>query len=274
MDHYYWLHLHVHEPGADPGADADESASLLPRPCRDWIFTVLALMMQAVLPAREGEGAGYEHAHAHASREVENIWVPSRAAVNGGGGDGGRWRFEARRRVFELSARRGEEGRVVRDGGVSVGWNRMWLLERALELKQRWERVEPLPMSLAVELERQLVVLLRQVGVEKVDDEWLDWDFEFPEYSGESVSRDGQGAYVPWTGFPPVQEETASTLSSGQGQAQAMATQVARGGGGGPRGSSGRRPIKYFTVSEVGEMVSDDPSGPNWALLPDGQGRL
>ncbi|KAK3294383.1 uncharacterized protein B0H64DRAFT_400579 [Chaetomium fimeti] len=52
-----------------------------------------------------------------------------------------------------------------------------------------------------------------------------------------------------------------------------MAAQVVGGGSGaGPRGSGRRWPTKYFTVSEVGEMISDDPSGANWALLPDNQG--
>lgn len=210
---YYWLHVYA------PGAD--EPAPLLPRP--DWLFTVLALMMQAVLAVRDA--VGYERE----SREVENMWVPSRAAVGVAGGGG--WRFEARRKAWK------ELGRVVelparhRDG-VRVG-NRMWLLERLRELKQEWERFEPLLLPLAVEVERQLVVLLRQAGLEKVDDEWLDWDFEFPEYSDELVCWDAQGGYVPWTGFPPVQEASPGTPGSGQGKAQVMAAQVSRGGGDG-----------------------------------------
>ncbi|KAH6856166.1 hypothetical protein B0I37DRAFT_366715 [Chaetomium sp. MPI-CAGE-AT-0009] len=127
-----------------------------------------------------------------------------------------------------------------------------------------WEGVEPLPLPLAVEVERLLVGLFGQVVFEKANEEWLDWDFEFPEYSAELVCRDAQGVYVPWMEFSPVQGDEAQT--------QAMAVQVVGGGGGGPRGSSGQRPTRYFTVSEVGEMISDGPAGANWALLPNGQG--
>ncbi|KAK4044120.1 hypothetical protein C8A01DRAFT_31721 [Parachaetomium inaequale] len=246
---YYWLRQHAPRPADWQSLD------------RDWVYAVLALMMQAVLPAREG--TGYEHE----SREVQNTWFPSKeaAAVQGGV----KWRFPEKRRVwtelrhvYELPKRH-MEGKMLRDdagGGDRYVSNRLWLLEQALEVKQRWERIVPMPEVLARELERELASLFQQEGFEKVDEEWLDWGFQMPAYSGNLATRDDQGAYIPWNGFP------------GLGQVQANVAQVAGQDRRGSRARGGWRPTKYFTVSEVGERISDNPTEANWALLPDDQG--
>lgn len=248
---FYWMHQH----GARP-ADAGF-------PPRDWVYGALALMMQAVLPARDEIG------YPHDSREVDNAWFPSRAASRAGSD---RWRFPARRTVWtELRpvyslperhrvghAERDEDGNVV--GYMS---NRLWLLERALEIKQELEGVEPLPLPLADALEQELASLFRQAAFEVEDEDWLEWRFEFPVYSGQLVTRDMEGMYTPW----PAQEgsfgDAAGPVGVGQGNIEARPVQV------NPRrrglmGGMGRQPRKHYTVSQVGER--------NWALMPDEHG--
>jgi hypothetical protein len=255
---YYFLCLHQRTP-----FDA-------PNPARDWVFVVLALMMQAVLPARtEGVGLPYP------SRTVENTWFPSRAAAQAGN-DG--WRFAARRtvypewrKVFELGlrhhdpvVRRDESGEVV-----EYVRKRTWLLMKAVEVKQQWEGVEPVPRPLAVAVEMELRSLLDQDGFVKMEDEWLDWGFAFPEYSGELVITDERGVYVPW-----VELGQGGGASSGAGPAQGhvRVAQSVRRDKGGSKGHVKQPQPKYFTVSEVGERISDDAAGTNWALLLDDQG--
>jgi hypothetical protein len=155
------------------------------------------------------------------------------------------------------------EGKMLKDdaGGDRYVGNRVWLLEQALEAKQRWERIVPIPEALGQELDRELAALFKQASWDKVDEEWLDWGFRMPAYSGNLTTRDDQGAYIPWSGFP-----------GGPGPVQANVAQLAGQDRRGSRARGGWRPTKYYTVSEVGERISDDPTEANWALLPDDQG--
>ncbi len=238
-------------------------------PRRDWLFQVLALMMLAVLPARD-----YAGDFVYGSREALNVWTPSQAAVGSGQGV---WRFAARRRVYE--SRRGlyvlperhEQGHFLTNelGQQQYMGNRLWLLHMALDMKQQGEGTEPLPAALAAALNRELQSLLAQASFLRQDEEWLDWGFEFPAYSEELVTVDEQGGYVPW-GLP-------AGLGAGNwgpgGHMQAMAAQVL-GQPWPPPVTRGREPWTktHFTVSEVGERISDQPGGTNWALAPDDQG--
>ena len=253
---YYYMDLRKAQPG-----DAEY-------PERDWVFAVLGLMMQAVMPARE-DAAGYEYG----SREAGNVWTPSRAAVDSGQGG---WRFEARRRVYEKAGRvytlskRHQEGHLRENeyGEEEYVGNRLYLLAVALLLKQQGEGTRPVPAALAAALTRELQSLFGQAAYEKDDDEWLDWGFEFPAYSEQLVTVDEEGGYVPWGGLP------AAPVGFGPGGHMiAMAAQV-RGQRWPPPVTRGKEPWlkNYFTVSEVGERISHGGGGTNWALAPDDEG--
>ncbi|KAL2190085.1 hypothetical protein L209DRAFT_156586 [Thermothelomyces heterothallicus CBS 203.75] len=262
----YWLNCHLARDGID---------ARLPR--RDWLFAVLALMMQAALPARRG--AGYEHD----SREVANTWFPSRAALARGEGA---WRFAPTRTVWRELGRlyhlpdRHLKGHTEKDehGEVVVYQSsRLWLLERALEIMQDREAVEPLPMALSMELERELQSLFQQDASEKTIEEWLDWSFKFPEYTGNLMKKNEYAVYVPWTGYPTVQgapgPASGPSGHPGQGQAHAMAAQVGGRKKHGLGSLHAPAPTRYFTVSEVGEATLNDPTGTSHlALLPDDTG--
>jgi hypothetical protein len=240
-----------------------------PNPARDWVFTVLALMMQAVLPARL-EGVGLEYP----SRMVDNTWFPSRAATQARNDT---WRFARQRtvypqlrKVFELGKRHHEPYVRRNENGEVVEYvrNRTRLLLRAMEVKQHWERLVPIPRSLAEAVDMELRALLDQDGF-GMDEEWLDWGFVFPEYSEELVSTGRQGMSVPWVG---VGQGGGAPSGGGPAQGHAHMAQIVGRGKGGSKGRVKQPRTGYFTVSEVGEKISDERTGPNWALLSDDQG--
>ncbi|KAL2164868.1 hypothetical protein VTH06DRAFT_164 [Thermothelomyces fergusii] len=262
MDH--WFNFHETREGVD---------GLFPR--RDWVFAVLAVLMQAVLPARH-EGV-FEVPH----RVVVNTWFPSQAALAGGEGT---WRFAPVRIIlrelaseFNLPDRHleghvetGENGEVVRQKS-----SRMWLLEMALNMIREREVTEPLPMALSKALEEEVRSLFLQHTFEKKDEEWLDWGFKFPTYDRHLMRKNEHGMYVPWTGYNPTMAQGAPGSASDPSAhpAQARAAQV---GGGRMRQDLGSpdapTPTRYFTVSEVGDTTLNEPTGTSLALLPDGMG--
>ncbi|KAK4096089.1 hypothetical protein N658DRAFT_459306 [Parathielavia hyrcaniae] len=152
---------------------------------------------------------------------------------------------------------RDENGDVVRHMG-----NREWLLEEALKEKERAERFEPLPRPLAEALERELRSLFQQALFEKMEDEWLDWGFEFPEYSDELVTTDEVGDYVPWF----------ELAAAAQAQGHAHRAQLVRRKRDRFKTRAWLPKTKYFTVSEVAENRSDSRTLTNWGLLPDEEG--
>jgi len=254
----YWLTDYRPVPGRDEGY-----------PLCDWVYTVLALMAQAVLPARKGAGWEYEW------REVGNVWTPSKGAVAGGCDQ---WVFEPVRKVREQAQRvyslgdRHQVGHAVRwdaDGNVEEYQdNRLYLLEKALEMKQHFDGMSPLPVGLAEALDLELKSLFVQAGTygenPKCIDEWLDWGFEFPVYSEDWTTVGADGTYIPWP-----------EAVGGHGQAapaQGGQVMAAQAGDRRSKSRAGGLRTKYFTVSEVGERVSNDPSGTNWALLADNHG--
>jgi hypothetical protein len=257
---YHCLHEHQMRPGLDQ-----------PWPRTMWFYAALSLMMQAVLPGRDSTvGKDYRF------RVAKNVWFPSQACVQA---RNNRWEFPEERNVYESHSRIYYMYKR-HTGGVN---HRIWLLERARNIMLDQTAVYPVPALLLYAMEWELQRLLQQAAFEVVDnDEWLDWEFELPPYRKDFVTThedpQGQGLFmVPWQGYPggwPQPGDQALELSPrAPPMMQAMAARVVSEGAVRVPGRRGtRRPTTYFTVSEVGEMMSDDRTGPNWALLPDGQG--
>lgn len=247
----------------------DWRAGAMPR--SQWLYAVLTHMMQAVLPAR-AEAAESEYD----SREVPNAWFPSRAAEEAGVP----WRFPATHTVWEREERMWALPRrhqVSRGEGLS---NRLWLLERALELFKEAGMVFPIPEPLSRAVETEVQSLFRQAAFEAAEGEWLDFVFEFPEYSRTMTTRDGSGDYLPFDWSAPTQFDEegdfdiSSPSSPTETQERAAKVFTSTRGSWSSRGSRQRQLTKYFTVSEVGENASDDRHGTNWGLLRDGQGAM
>ncbi|KAK3307400.1 uncharacterized protein B0T15DRAFT_177191 [Chaetomium strumarium] len=254
---YHYLNDHQMRRGLDE-----------PWPRTMWFYAALTAMMRAVLPGRETT-VGRDHPF----RVAKNVWFPSQACVQA---RNNRWEPPATRNVYQGSSRM-YYMYERHPGGVN---NRIWLLEQARDIVRGQIAVSPVPTPLAYALETEVQRLLQEAAFEVVDnDEWLDWEFELPPYTTDIVTAHEdaqQGMFlVPWQGFPggwPQPGDQDLELSPRAPQMQAMAARVVLEGYRAPGRRGTRRPTTYFTVSEVGEMMSDDRTGPNWALLRDGQG--
>ena len=238
-------------------------------PGRDWLFRLLGVMMHAVLPARKND-----RKYARPHRVEPNVWVPSRAALAAGNGG---WRFAKKIRVYkkigqihyELPARHQTPRMKTDDRGRQQPVpTRLWLLQAALDQKEEGERRWPIPAPLMAMVNRELHSLFVQATIDKEAEDWLDWGFEFPVYSEQLVTVNANGGYVPH-GLPAA----AAAAAGVDVQMQGMVAQVV-GQRWPPPVTRGREPWSknHFTVSEVGERVSDQPGGTNWALAPDDQG--
>lgn len=234
-----------------------------------WFWKVVACMMEAALPSRMPTNGVYP------TRWDINVWGPSMHATQAGTD---KWRFPLAREVPEvltyywtLAGRHKTRVPEYSNGQiVALKSNRVWLLEQAIKCKREHEQLFPLPEPLSQALNMGLQALFAQAVAGSDDNNWLKFDFDFPPYSTTFVTRDGAGNITPFSGFGSSGVTGDDLEISPLVTAAAARVVTGRRRGSGLRLAQPQR--RYFTVSEVGEMVSDDRMGTNWALVADGQG--